>query len=325
MYDVVIIGSGPAGIYASYYCGFQKLKAVCLEALPFSGGQLINVYKDKYIYDIPGFDKITAGEFIAKLENQYAPFKEEVPTLYGQSVKEITKTDEGFTVKTDKDSFETKTIIVSTGAGQFKPRPIGIPQTDQFTNIHYVADVATYKDKEVVVFGGGDSAIDFALMIEKVAKSVALVHRRDEFRAHAHSVDLLKASSIRLLTPYNATGLTGTDSTAKTLTLTHTETNETVTLDADYFLVNYGFLPSKSGFEGLDIESDKDGMIVSTDTSTSVKGVFAVGNASVYDGKIKTIAVGLGEVPITITAIKRYLNPGKIIGTVYSSVAAGKK
>lgn len=319
MYDVIIIGAGPIGLFASYYCGFQKLNALCLEALPFSGGQLINVYKDKYIYDIPGFEQITAGDFIKKLEHQYSEFKDAVPIKHGQSVTEINKVDDHFVVSTETDKFETKTVLVATGAGQFKPRPLGVPNTADFENIHYSSKTELYKDKDVVVFGGGDSAIDFSMMIEQVAKSVRLVHRRDEFRAHAHSIDLLHASSIEVLTPYTAQSLVGEGNVAKTLTLAHTETEETVTLDADYFLVNFGFLPSKSGFDGLDLSSSKDGIYAESNTATNIAGVFAVGNAAVYDGKVKTIAVGLGDVPIAVTAIKQYLNPDKIIGTVYSS------
>lgn len=319
MYDVIVIGAGPAGLFATYYCGLHKLNAVCLEALSYNGGQLANLYKDKLIYDIPGFAKITAGGFVAALEEQCAQFKDQVPIFHNQSVQKIEKNNEHFIITTDKDKYLTKTVLICAGGGEFKPRPLKLTNIEHFENIHYMAKTELYKDKHVVIFGGGDSAVDFALMLDDIGALTTLVHRRDDFRAHEHSLDLLRKSRTNILTPYNVVALEGEGQTAKTLTLSRAETNHELKMNADYFLVNYGFLPSSINFADWGVEATKDGIAVGSDTSASIAGIFAVGNCSVYSGKIKTIAVGLGEVPLAITAIKRYINPGKIIGTVYSS------
>lgn len=322
MYDVIIIGTGPVGLYSAYYCGFHKLKTMALEHLSFSGGQLSNLYKEKYIYDLPGFDKVTAGDFIGHLEKQYSQFKEDIPIYYEQGVKEIQKADDHFIVVTNKEKFITKSILIATGEGEFKPRPIGVPNTENFKNIHYVAQIELYKDKNIVIFGGGDSAVDFAKMIDKVAAHTTLVHRRDYFRAHEHSIEVLKEqTNVNILTPYAVKSLEGTGDTASLLTLERVGTTHELLLKADYFFVNFGFLPSKVDYNTWGIEATKEGIAVDTSGKTSYAGIYAVGNCCVYPGKIKTIATGLGEVPKAVTAIKRYLNPEKIIGTVYSTHA----
>lgn len=320
MYEVIIIGTGPVGLYSAYYCGFHKLKSMALEHLAFSGGQLSNLYKEKYIYDLPGFEKVTAGDFIHHLEKQYSQFKDDIPIYYEHSVKEIQKSDDHFIVVTNKEKFITKSILIATGEGEFKPRLIGLKDVDHFKNIHYVAQMDQYEGKNVVIFGGGDSAVDFAKMIDKVAAHTTLIHRRDYFRAHEHSIEVLKEqTNVHILTPYSVKSLEGEGDTAKLLTLQRTDTNHEISLKADYFFVNFGFLPSKVDYSSWGIDATKEGIAVDTSGQTSYNGIFAVGNCCVYPGKIKTIATGLGEVPKAVTAIKRYLNPDKIIGTVYST------
>ena len=322
MHDVIIIGTGPVGLYAAYYCGLHKLKAMALEHLTFSGGQLSNLYKEKMVYDIPGFAGITAGDFIGELEKQYAPFKEEIPMLYGQGVKDIKRVGEHFQVVTATDTFEARAVLIATGEGEFIPRGLGVAGSDAYQNIHYTLQLEQYRDKRVVVFGGGDSAVDFASMIDQVAAETTLVHRRNEFRAHEHSLEQLRNDTkVRITTPYNVASLSGEGDTAQVVTLQHAETGETLELSADYFFVNFGFLPSRMDYNSWGVEATKSGINVDTTGATSAPGIYAVGNCSVYPGKIKTIAVGLGEVPLAVTAIKRYLNPDQIIGTVYSSIA----
>ena len=321
MYDVIIIGAGPAGLFSAYYCGLHKLKALCLEHLGFSGGQLANLYRDKHIYDIPGFRKITAGDFVSSLEKQYNQFKDEIPIYYEHAVKEMYKDGEHFVIVTNKERFTTKSILIATGEGEFKPRPLGVDGIEKFENIHYVAQLELYKNKSVVIFGGGDSAVDFANMIDGVASNTTLVHRRDHFRAHEHSLEELRKTKTNILIPYIVKSLEGEKDTANLLTLSRVGTNHEISLKADYFFVNYGFLPSKVDYNLWGIQASKEGIAVDTTSQTSCPGIFAVGNCCVYPGKVKTIAVGLGEVPKAITAINRYLNPGKIIGTLYSSTS----
>jgi len=328
MHDVTVVGAGPIGLYSSYYCGFQKLSAVCLEALSHTGGQLTNIYKDKYIYDLPGFDKITAGDFIKALEHQYEQFKASIPIFFDQAVKDIEKAPDGtFRLRTESGHFESRAVLIAAGGGEFRHRPLGVKNTGHYTNVQYKMDAALYTNKKVVVLGGGDAAIDFALMLENIASSVTLVHRKNDFRAHEHSVDLLKNSRVKLLTPYVVESVDGDGNLASALNLQNVMEPEAerVSVEGDIFLVNYGFLPSSWNFENWGLNATKDGIQIDTDCATSIPGIFAVGNCAVYPGKMKTITSGLGEVPKATTAIKRYLNPGKTIGTVYSSIVGDKK
>lgn len=328
MHDVSIIGAGPIGLYSAYYCGFQKLSAVVLEALSHTGGQLTNIYKDKYIYDLPGFNKITAGDFIKALENQYNQFHSTIPIFFNQAVKDVKKREDGtFLISTGTGFFESRTVLIAAGGGEFRHRPLGVKNAKDYANIQYTMDAAIYTNKNVVVLGGGDAAVDFALMLENIATSVTLVHRKNDFRAHEHSVELLKSSSVRIFTPYVVESVEGDGELAHTLHLQNAEEPEgtRVTINGDVFLVNYGFLPSSWNFENWGLQSTNDGITVTTECATSIPGIFAVGNCAVYPGKMKTITSGLGEVPKATTAIKRYLNPGKNIGTVYSSVVGDKK
>ena len=211
MTDFIIIGGGPAGLFAAFYSGMRQASVKLIESMPQLGGQLAALYPEKYIYDVAGFPKVTAQELVDRLKTQLEAFKPEI--RLGEKVLQVKKQEErSFEVVTDKGVHYAKAVIVTAGVGAFEPRRLELPGASVYegVNLHYfVSDMNRFKGKRVLISGGGDSAVDWALMLEPVAASVTLVHRRDKFRAHEHSVERLAASSVRVVTPAEIAELAG--------------------------------------------------------------------------------------------------------------------
>lgn len=306
MFEVLIIGSGPAGLYAAYNAGMRHLKAGIIESLPYVGGQLTTLYRDKPVYDLPGHVNITAGEFINQLYTQFRRFEDDIPIYFDTVLTDVEKKEDHFVVHTNKGDFETRTLVLSTGGGRFEPRKLKAPGADEASNIKYkVERKEEYKGKNVAVLGGGDSAFDWANMLSDVAENVYLVHRRADFRAHESSVEKFeKRGTIHAnyaITEVNDTGIK----------LLHNDNNEELEVEVDEIVVNYGFRPTKSFLANWDIWRSDDAFIVHTNQETSQKNIFAIGNASTYEGKFKNISSGLGEATTCIGVINKRLYPGK--------------
>lgn len=323
MLDVLIIGAGPSGIYAAFYAGMKKLSAVVIESLPYPGGQLTTLYKEKPIYDIPGIKDITAGGFIDSLMDQYSDYHDEIPMHLNTKAATLEKIDGGYRVGTANGmTFETKTVLITSGAGTFSPRLLEAEGAAQSSNIYYfVNSVRDFTDKDVTVLGGGDSAIDWGLLISSVANKVEIIHRRNDFRAHEDSLDKFQRIG-RILKPFNILKVTDTHDGVDLL-LEHAETKEHFVHSTNVVLVNYGFAPVPSVFATWGLEMEGPAIKVSTSMSTNLPGIFAAGNAATYDGKSKNILSGLGEVTTAIGVINKLLYPHK--APVYSSSMAKKE
>lgn len=319
--DVIIIGGGPVGLFAAFYSGMRQMSVKVIESLPQIGGQLAALYPEKYIYDIAGFPKVKAQVLIDNLVEQMSVFEQTI--CLSETVTNIEKQSDGtFVVKTDKEIHYTKAVIITAGNGSFKPRPLDLDGVAVYENknLHYfVGDMNKYKDKEVMILGGGDSAVDWALMLEPIAKQVTLVHRRDQFRAHEHSVSLLQNSKIKVMTPYVPVDFTGDDHSIKTITVEHTKTKAKETIAVDDVLVTYGFVSSLGPIRDWGLEVEKNNIVVDTILQTSIPGIFACGDICTYEGKIKLIAVGFGEVPIAVNQAKMYGDPTAKIGHLHST------
>lgn len=204
IYDITIIGGGPIGLFAAFYAGMRNASVKIIESLPQLGGQLAALYPEKYIYDIPGFPKVRAQELVNNLIEQMNPFDPKV--CLGETVTAIGKEADGtFEISTDHDSHYSKTVIITAGNGAFEPRRLQLDDASDYEgkNLHYfINDLNRFKGRNVAICGGGDSAVDWALMLEPIANSVALIHRRPTFRAHEHSVTRLENSSVQIMTPY---------------------------------------------------------------------------------------------------------------------------
>ena len=321
IYDLTIIGAGPVGIYGAFYAGMHGMTTKIIDALPELGGQLAALYPEKYIYDLPGHPKIKAGEMIEQLKVQMEQFKDKIDTVTNTNVQTVEKLDDGtFKICTDKECHYSRSIIITAGNGAFTPRKLEIENVNEFSNIHYfVSQMETFKGKDVVIFGGGDSAVDWALMLDGVAKNVTIVHRRDEFRAHASSVENLKNSNVEVLTPYVAKGLSGVNGCVTSVELTNVTTNESKMIHTDEVIVLYGFISSLGPIKEWDLELNKNALCVNHYQQTSINGIFAAGDACTFEGKIKMITTGFGEVVVAINAAIAYAYPEKVHRHKHSS------
>lgn len=310
IYDVTIIGGGPAGMFTAFYGGMRQLEVKLIESLPQLGGQLAALYPEKYIYDIAGFPKIRAQELVNNLKEQMSAFEQEIVT--GQSVEAIDKLEDGtFKLTTNKEIHYSKTIIITAGLGAFQPRQLEVEGADYYEgkNLHYfIHNISEFKGKNVVIFGGGDSAIDWSLMLEPVAKKVTLVHRRDQFRAHEHSVENLFNSSVEIKTPYMPDELFGDENGIKQIVIRNAE-GEKETLEVDDIIVNYGFKSSLGPIKEWGLEIERNSIVVNPKMETNIEGIYAVGDVTTYDGKVKLIATGFGEAPVAISAARLYIDP----------------
>ncbi len=318
--DLVIIGAGPVGIYGAFYAGLRELNVTLIDALPYLGGQLETLYKEKYIYDLPGFPKITAGDFIQELVKQMETVQDAIDLQLQTTAQSIKKTENGFILTTNNGKIETKSIMIAAGNGVFKPRKIGC-ENEEGNNLFYsIQSLDQFKDQEVVILGGGDSAVDWALMLEDIAKKVTIVHRRHEFRAKEFSVNKLKSSSVNILTPFTVSHLNKQGDAIESIVLNNVDTQSQETIQLDSLLVNYGFISSFGSLKEWPLEYVNEGIVVNTLGTTSIEGVFAVGNAAHYPGKLKLITPGLGEVPLVIDAIKHYIDPQYKTRNIFSSI-----
>jgi thioredoxin reductase len=320
MSDLIIIGGGPAGMFAAFYGGMRQASVTLIESMPQLGGQLAALYPEKYIYDVAGFPKITGQELVDNLSRQMELFQSDI--RLEEKVVSVVKQDERhFIVTTDKAEYHSKAIIVTAGVGAFEPRRLEVPDAQRFekANLHYfVSDLNAYKDKKVLISGGGDSAVDWALMLEPIAEQVTLIHRRDKFRAHEHSVENLMASKVNVITPSEITELHGEEFITK-VTLSHIKTKETQEIEVDSVIVNFGFVSSLGPIAQWGIEIDGNSIVVDSRMETSIPGIFAAGDITTYPGKLKLIAVGFGEAPTAVNNAKVYIDPDAKLSPGHSS------
>ncbi|SFE54169.1 thioredoxin reductase (NADPH) [Paenibacillus algorifonticola] len=318
--DIAIIGGGPAGLFAAFYGGMRQASVKLIESMPQLGGQLAALYPEKYIYDVAGFPKVTAQELVDRLVEQLNHFKPQI--CLEQKVKQVIKKDERlFEITTDTETHYAKAVIITAGVGAFEPRRLELPEAAAYEkkNLHYfVGDLQRFKDQNVLISGGGDSAVDWSLMLEPIAKSVTLIHRRDKFRAHEHSVENLMNSKVNVLTPMEITALHGEDQIEK-VTLAHVKTKETTELDVDAVIVNFGFVSSLGPIAEWGIEIQGGSIVVDTRMETNIPGLFAAGDITTYPGKLKLIAVGFGEAPTAINNAKVYVDPEAKLSPGHSS------
>lgn len=326
MLDLLIIGAGPIGLFAAFNAGMRNFKSAIIDAQSYVGGQLTTIYAEKPIYDVPGIKEIKAKDLIDQLYDQYKPFMEKVPLYLSNKFFEIEQQADHFLVKTANHEFLTKTILLTVGNGGFNPRKLNVEKSDQFQNIvYFIKNLEAYRNKDVVVLGGGDSALDWANMLSDVAKSTTLIHRRNEFRAHDESIRLFQQKN-KILTPYVVDQLLSKDENyVDELVLKNIQDNSLLHLKTDAVVVNFGFLPSLIKYNNFNLAHDDQGLDVKQDMSTSLPGVYAAGNCVTYPGKLKTIASGFGEAATAIHAINNHLFPSKNNLPIYSSILMSKK
>jgi len=320
IYDITVIGGGPVGMFTAFYGGMRQATVKIIESLPALGGQLTALYPEKYIYDIAGFPKIRAQELVDNLEEQMKKFEQSI--VLEQAVQTVEKQGDGvFKITTDKEVHYSKTIIITAGNGAFQPRKLELEQAKDYEgkNLYYfINDLNQFAGKKVMVFGGGDSAVDWALMLEPIADTVYLAHRRDKFRAHEHSVENLKNSKVNIKTPYVPSELVG-DEEIKQVILENVTTQEKEIIDVDAVIVNYGFVSSLGPIKEWGFEIQKNSIVVNSKMETNIPGIYAAGDICTYDGKVKLIATGFGEAPTAVNNAKTYMDPKARVQPLHST------
>lgn len=321
VFDITVIGGGPVGMFTAFYCGMRHASVKIIESLPQLGGQLSALYPEKFIYDIAGFPKVRAQELINNLQEQMDKFEQAI--ALEQSVQKVEKLEDGsFKLTTDKEVHYSKAIIITAGNGAFQPRRIEIEGAEKYekANLHYfINDLNQFAGKKVVIFGGGDSAVDWALMLEPIAEQVTIVHRRDKFRAHEHSVENLVNSKVEIKTPFVPAEFIEKDGRIGTVVIKNANGEETESIDVDDVIVNYGFVSSLGPIKEWGLDIQKNSIVVNSKMETNILGIYACGDIATYDGKVKLIANGFGEAPIAVSQAKLYGDPTAKLSHTHSS------
>lgn len=310
VYDITIIGTGPVGLFTAFYAGMRNASVHMIDSMPEVGGQLAALYPDKYIYDVAGFPNIKAKDLVDQLYEQAKTFS---PALsLSESVDDVIQLEDGtFRIETSAATHHSRSVIITAGAGAFQPRKLKVENAAEFEddNLHYfVKKLDQFKNRRVLICGGGDSAVDWSLTLESIAEEVTLIHRRDNFRAHEHSLSLLKQSSINLKTPYEVSKLIGNDKIEQVL-LQEIKGDNVQLLDVDDVIVNFGFVTSLGPLRNWGMDTSKNAIYVNQQMETTIPGIFAAGDVCAYEGKPKLIATGFGESTIAVNHAKAMIDP----------------
>ncbi|ACG62461.1 TPA: NAD(P)/FAD-dependent oxidoreductase [Streptococcus equi subsp. zooepidemicus] len=321
-YDITIIGGGPVGLFAAFYAGLRGMTVKIIESLSELGGQPAVLYPEKVIYDIPAYPALTGAELTQKLIEQLSRFDDRIAVCLKEEVLSFEKVDGDFVIQTSKARHYSKAIIVACGNGAFAPRTLGLDNEQLFAdhNLFYnVHSLNQFAGKRVVICGGGDSAVDWALALDGLAKSVTLVHRRDAFRAHEHSVELLKNSHVTTLTPFVPLALEGENGFVNKMTIQKVKSEEEITLELDSLIVSFGFSTSNKNLKHWNLDYKRSSLLVSPLFQTSQEGIFAIGDAAAYEGRVDLIATGFGEAPIAVNQAIKYIYPDRDNRPVHST------
>lgn len=328
--DILIIGAGPVGLFTVFEAGLLQLRCHLVDALPQPGGQLAEIYPKKPIYDIPGYPSVLAIELVDNLMEQIAPFKPGF-TL-GEKAEMITQQEDGsWLLETDAGTqIKAPVIAIAAGLGAFEPRKPPIPNIEDFEKkgvAYMIREPEFYRDQTVVIAGGGDSALDWAVVLADLAKELVLVHRRTAFRAAPDSVEkvknLEKEGKIKLITEAQVTGLGGTDQ----LEFVEIEHNDGTTsqLATSHFIPLFGLVPKLGALAEWGLELEDNGIKVDTfDYSTNLPGVYAIGDINTYPGKLKLILCGFHEATLMCQSAFKRINPEKKLSLKYTTVQGVK-
>lgn len=325
--DILIIGAGPVGLFTVFEAGLMKLKCHLIDALPEAGGQLIEIYPKKPIYDIPGYPSVMAGELVDKLLSQAAPFKPGY-TL-GDRAETIVQQEGSFLVTTQSGvKHLAPVVIIAGGLGSFEPRK---PQINQLANyekkgLHYIVkNPDDFNGKKILISGGGDSALDWAIYFaKKSGPVVTLVHRSDQFRAHKDSVtqayDLEAKGKMKIFTHAEVVALQG--ATKLTTAILRTKEGAEQPLSIDCWLPLFGLSPKLGPMANWGLEIEKNAIVVDNtlDYQTNRPGIFAVGDVNTYPGKLKLILCGFHEATLAVQSAYKIIHPDKRFTLKYTTV-----
>ncbi len=327
---MLIIGAGPTGLFAVFEAGLLKLKCHLIDALPQPGGQCSEIYPKKPIYDIPAFPEILAGDLVDNLMEQIKPF--EPGFTLGERAETIEKLEDGSFIVTTSEGTQhhAPVVVIAGGLGSFEPRKPPISNIGKYEGrgvSYMIKEPEDYRDKRVVIAGGGDSALDWAIFLSDVASEVSLVHRRNEFRGALDSVEkvseLAKEGKIKLITEAEVVGLKGEGELESVVIRHKGEASEEEIKETDHFIPLFGLSPKLGPIAnwGLDIEKNAIKVDNSYDYQTNISGIYAIGDVNTYPGKLKLILCGFHEAAIMCQSAYQRIFPDKKYVMKYTTVS----
>ena len=325
--DALIVGAGPCGIFQVFELGLLGIKAHVVDSMPVVGGQCAELYPDKPIYDIPGIPMLLAQELVDNLMEQIEPFGAEFHL--GEEVSVVKPVDDGFEVETSAGTrFHTRTVFLAGGVGSFQPRRMrleGIEEHEEKTLYYRVRDPKRFEGKNIVILGGGDSALDWVLELQPLASSMTIVHRREEYRGAPASVQKMKAliekdeihEIIGKVTDYRAS-----DDAIEGITVTPKDGSDPQEIDCDYLLVFWGLAPQLGPIANWGLDLNRKTVNVDTEKfETNVPGIYAIGDINYYPGKKKLILSGFHEAALAAFAAKARIEPDKKVHLQYTTTS----
>jgi ferredoxin/flavodoxin---NADP+ reductase len=309
--DLLIVGGGPVGLYGAFYAGLRHMSVKIVDSLEVLGGQLMALYPEKYIYDVAGFPQVTAKDLVGQLAQQGLQFGAQ-PCL-GETVQTlVTEADETFTLTTNKAKHRAKLVLIAAGVGSFTPRPVPIPNANQWLGrgLHYfIKDMSVFKDKRVLILGGGDSAIDWANMLAPYTAAQTLIHRRDKFRAHEDSVEKMMQTKTHVMLWHEIKHIEGDEQGVRRATVFDNRTKEETTIEVDAIVSNFGFVSALGPIKEWGLTIEKNQIAVDRLMQTNRPRVFSAGDICTYEGKMKLIATGFGEAATAVNFGKTLIDP----------------
>jgi thioredoxin reductase (NADPH) len=325
--DITIIGAGPTGLFGAFYAGMRGASCRLIDNLDQVGGQLTALYPEKYIFDVAGFPKILAKDLVKGMAEQ--AFQFHAPLQLGEKVVGMRReTEDGharFVVVTDKDEYPSRTILIAGGLGAFTPRKLPLKDVDRWYGrgvFDRVLDPKAFAGKRVLLVGGGDSAFDWAVNLQGIARSVLMIHRRDGFRAHHATVQqvhaLCAAGKMELRTFWELKGIHGAE-WVEGVTIHNSKTKEEEQIAVDAVIPQLGFLSSLGAIAEWGLAFEKGDIQVSSTMETNLPGVFAAGDITTYPGKLKLIATGVAEASIAVNHAVHFINPTAKVAPGHSS------
>ncbi len=326
--DISIIGAGPTGLFGAFYAGMRGASCRLIDALPALGGQLMALYPEKYIFDVAGFTKVLAKDLVSDMVKQGLQFG--ASTHLGEVVTGLTRVEEEdgighFVLETTGGSYPSRTIIIAAGIGAFEARKLpleGVSHYEEKGLYHKVIDPKLFSGQRVLLVGGGDSAFDWAVNLQGVARSVMLIHRRDGFRAHAATIKeverLCESGHCELRTFAEVKAIHGSGKVEK-VTILNTKTKEEMAIEMDAVIPLLGFHSDLGAIKAWGLDTEKADIKVSRVMETNIPGIYAAGDIASYPGKLKLIATGVGEVCVAVNNAVHHINPKMKVNPGHSS------
>lgn len=320
-YDIAVVGGGPAGLFGLFYAGLRDMQGILFESLPELGGQLTTLYPEKLVYDMPGFPQILARDLAAELVKQATRFRPTIRT--GEQVQKLVKHgDRDFELTTPKGSYRARSVLITAGIGAFTPKKLAI-NLDAYEGhglYYFVKDTNEFRGRRVLIVGGGDSAVDWALHLEHVCASVSLIHRRDQWRAHEESVRKLLASTVKVRTFHEVKAVHG-NGQVRAVTIFDNRTGAETMLEVDALLLNLGFSANLGPIKEWGLELSGKAIRVDGHFQTNIEGIFAAGDIIEYPDRenINLIATGVADAAVAVNYAKAYIAPGSRVTPGHSS------